>query len=622
MILSLLKHIFELMFIKNILFLISFFVMAPILFSQYWQQKADYEMEIELDVSSAQFNGKQRILYTNNSPETLNKVFYHLYFNAFRPGSEMAGRQKSSLDVNRRFKVIIDSIGPKSYGKIQVKNLKQNGILLNPFFSETILEVPLANPILPGESAVLDLEFSGQVPDLIRRSGKNSSEGVAFSMAQWYPKLAEYDIDGWNASPYLGREFHGVWGNFDVKITLDKNFTVAASGYLQNPEDIGKGYKKIKRSKSKKGKLTWHFIAPNVHDFTWAADKDYIHDIYPGPNNVKLHFFYKNNPSIIDNWKKLQPLTAELMEYFNSSIGDYPYKQYSVVQGGDGGMEYAMLTLITGERKFGSLVGVTAHELAHSWFQNILATNEMKHEWMDEGFTTYISTIATDKVLKENKIFPLRNAYLGYYNLALSGIEQPQQTNANRYAYNYAYESSAYNKGAVFLSQLGYIIGKENLNNSLKIYFEEFKFKHPTPRDFIRIAERVSGILLNWYLTDWTQTTNTIDYKISGVSKLDNKTIIDIERVGMMPMPLEILISFKNGNKQIHYVPIGIMRGEKKPYVDIEWILHNDWTWSTPNYKLIIDSPLDSIEKITIDSSNLMADIDKSNNYYLNNNDP
>ena len=610
------------MLIKNILFLISFFVMAPILFSQYWQQKADYEMEIELDVSSAQFNGKQRILYTNNSPETLNKVFYHLYFNAFRPGSEMAERQKSSLDVNRRFKVIIDSIGPKSYGKIQVKNLKQNGILLNPFFSETILEVPLANPILPGESAVLDLEFSGQVPDLIRRSGKNSSEGVAFSMAQWYPKLAEYDIDGWNASPYLGREFHGVWGNFDVKITLDKNFTVAASGYLQNPEDIGKGYKKIKRSKSKKGKLTWHFIAPNVHDFTWAADKDYIHDIYPGPNNVKLHFFYKNNPSIIDNWKKLQPLTAELMEYFNSSIGDYPYKQYSVVQGGDGGMEYAMLTLITGERKFGSLVGVTAHELAHSWFQNILATNEMKHEWMDEGFTTYISTIATDKVLKENKIFPLRNAYLGYYNLALSGIEQPQQTNANRYAYNYAYESSAYNKGAVFLSQLGYIIGKVNLNTSLKIYFEEFKFKHPTPRDFIRIAERVSGILLNWYLTDWTQTTNTIDYKISGVSKLDNKTIINLERVGMMPMPLEILISFKNGNKQIHYIPIGIMRGEKKPYADIEWILHNDWTWSTPNYKLIIDSPIDSIEKITIDSSNLMADIDKSNNYYLNNNDP
>ena len=610
------------MFNKIITCFLSFLILPNILFSQYWQQKADYKMEIELDVSSAQFKGKQKILYTNNSPEVLNKVFYHLYFNAFKPGSEMAERQKSSLDVNRRFSVIIDSIKPNSYGRITVKDLKQNGVSLNPLFSETILEVPLVKPILPGESTVLDLEFSGQVPDLIRRAGKNSSEGVAFSMAQWYPKLAEYDVDGWNASPYLGREFHGVWGNFDVKITLDKSFTVAASGYLQNPEDIGKGYKKIKRSKSKKGKLTWHFIAPNVHDFTWAADKNYIHDIYPGPNNVDLHFFYKNNPSIIDNWKKLQPLTAELMNYFNSTIGDYPYKQYSVVQGGDGGMEYAMLTLITGEREFGSLVGVTAHELAHSWFQNILATNEMKHEWMDEGFTTYVSTIATDKVLKENKIFPLRNAYLGYYNLALSGVEQPQQTNANRYTYNYAYESSAYNKGAVFLSQLGYIIGKKNLDSSLKIYFQEFKFKHPTPRDFIRIAERVSGILLNWYLTDWTQTTNTIDYKIARVSELKNKTIIDLERIGMMPMPLEILISYKNGKKQIHYIPIGIMRGEKTPRPDIEWILHKDWTWSNPNYKLIINSTLDSVEKITIDPSNLMADVDKSNNYYLNNNDP
>jgi hypothetical protein len=609
------------MFNKIITCFLSFLILPNILFSQYWQQKADYKMEIELDVSSAQFKGKQKILYTNNSPEVLNKVFYHLYFNAFKPGSEMAERQKSSLDVNRRFSVIIDSIKPNSYGRITVKDLKQNGVSLNPLFSETILEVPLVKPILPGESTVLDLEFSGQVPDLIRRAGKNSSEGVAFSMAQWYPKLAEYDVDGWNASPYLGREFHGVWGNFDVKITLDKSFTVAASGYLQNPEDIGKGYKKIKRSKSKKGKLTWHFIAPNVHDFTWAADKNYIHDIYPGPNNVDLHFFYKNNPSIIDNWKKLQPLTAELMNYFNSTIGDYPYKQYSVVQGGDGGMEYAMLTLITGEREFGSLVGVTAHELAHSWFQNILATNEMKHEWMDEGFTTYVSTIATDKVLKENKIFPLRNAYLGYYNLALSGVEQPQQTNANRYTYNYAYESSAYNKGAVFLSQLGYIIGKKNLDSSLKIYFQEFKFKHPTPRDFIRIAERVSGILLNWYLTDWTQTTNTIDYKIARVSELKNKTIIDLERIGMMPMPLEILISYKNGKKQIHYIPIGIMRGEKTPRPDIEWILHKDWTWSNPNYKLIINSTLDSVEKITIDPSNLMADVDKSNNYYLNNND-
>ena len=162
-------------------------------------------------------------------------------------------------------------------------------------------------------------------------------------MAQWYPKMAEYDYDGWNAAPYLGREFHGVWGDFDVTITLDKSYIVAASGYLQNADDIGYGYSDRKRPKSKKGNISWHFVAPNVHDFTWAADPNYIHDIHPGPNGVDLHFFYKNDEAIINNWKKLQPHTAELMRFYNKNIGPYPYKQYSVVQGGDGGMELSLI---------------------------------------------------------------------------------------------------------------------------------------------------------------------------------------------------------------------------------------------------------------------------------------
>ena len=170
----------------------------------------------------------------------------------------------------------------------------------------------------------------------------------------------------------------------------------------------------------------------------------------------------------IQNWKNLQPKTAELMRFFNQTIGEYPYQQYTVAQGGDGGMEYAMLTLITGNRSFESLVGVTAHELAHSWFQHVLATNEMKYEWMDEGFTTYISTLAEDKILNQNEFFPLLRSYDSYIYLALSGKEEPQQTNANRYEYNLAYEISAYSKGAVFLSQLGYIIGEDKLAKTLK----------------------------------------------------------------------------------------------------------------------------------------------------------
>ena len=598
-----------------------FFFLGLIMFQstkgQYWQQAVEYTMEVALDHESATYSGVQKIVYTNNSPETINKIFYHLYFNAFKPGSEMAVRQKNSADKNTRFKVSIDSLTPKQEGYLRVSGLTQNGVLLNPIDSETILEVPLHASIAPGESAIFELSFEGHVPDVIRRAGKNSREGIAFSMAQWYPKMAEYDREGWNADPYTGREFHGVWGNFDVKITLNKDFMVAASGYLQNAETIGKGYSDRKRAKTKKGKITWHYIAPMVHDFTWAADVDYIHDTYPGPNDVDLHFFYKNDPEIIENWKKLQPHTAELMEYYNSKVGQYPYKQYSVVQGGDGGMEYGMLTLITGGRNYGSLFGVTAHELAHSWFQHVLATNETKHEWMDEGFTSFISSLAENEILNQNKDFPLEGSYRGYYALAASGGEMPQSTNANRYYHNYAYERTAYSKGAVFLGQLSYIVGKEKVFEILQTYYNEWKFKHPLPNDLRRIAERISGIQLQWFLTDWTQTTNTINYSIDAVEEAMARTTIRLKRKEVMPMPLEILIQYKNGEIELHYIPISLMRGEKENPYGLEWKIQPDWTWANLDYSFTIDKEKNQIEAIVIDPSNLMADIDKTDNFYV-----
>lgn len=584
--------------------------------AQYWQQKVDYTMNVELDAETADYSGSQKLIYTNNSPESLSKVFYHLYFNAFQPGSDMAIRLKNGGDRNGRFKVDLDSLNEFQSGYLKVSSLKQNGKPVQIKESGTILEVTLNEPILSGGSTVLELDFKGHVPDLIRRAGKNSTEGVAYSMAQWYPKMSEYDLDGWNTDPYTGREFHGVWGDFDVKITLDKEYTVGGSGYLQNADKIGKGYSDRKKSKSKKGKITWHFIAPNVHDFTFAADKDYIHDIYPGPNNVDLHFFYKNNPEIIENWKKLQPLTAELMEYFNEKIGPYPYKQYSVIHGGDGGMEYAMCTLITGERKFGSLVGVTSHELAHSWFQHILATNETKHEWMDEGFTSYISTLAKNKVLKEESEFPLLRSYGGYLRLATSGVEEPQSANANRYHYNFAYESTAYNKGAVFLGQLGYIIGMDKLNETLKTYYNEYKFKHPVPNDIRRIAERISGIQLRWYITDWTQTTNTIDYAIKEVVSTNKGATVNLNRIGMMPMPLDVLIEYTDGTQEMHYIPITLMRGEKENPYDLKWNVEKSWSWANPEYSFSIEKKIEEIKSITLDPTFYMADIDRTNNRY------
>ena len=509
------------------------------------------------------------------------------------------------------------NLKPDEIGYIKVHSLKQDGKKLQYEVAGTVLEVQLATPIAPGSSVVFDMEFEGQVPVQIRRSGRNNKEGVALSMTQWYPKMAEYDFEGWHADPYIAREFHGVWGDFDVKITIDGDFTVGGTGYLQNGNEVGHGYQDegVKPGKMKKGKYTWHFVAPNVHDFTWAADPDYIHDMIKGANDVELHFLYKRNPEISENWKKLQEKTAAMLEFFNEHVGPYPYKQYSVIQGGDGGMEYAMCTLITGERTFGSLVGVTAHEMAHTWFQFLLATNEAKHEWMDEGFTSYISALAMDEIMNENSPNPHAGSYSGYYRLAKSGFEQPQTTHADRYARNFAYGVAAYSKGEVFLAQLGYVIGEDKLSETLKKYYKDFAFKHPTPNDIKRTAEKVSGIQLDWYLTDWTQTTNQIDYAIKEVVEKDGKTEITLERKGLMPMPIDLFVTMNNDKQESYYIPLRMMRGEKSnPYPNITRTQKEDWPWTHPTYTFTIDAPMSKIKSMMIDPSRRMADVNPEDN--------
>ena len=586
--------------------------------NSYWQQKVDYKMEIDVDVVSYQYTGKQELTYTNNSPDTLRRVFYHLYFNAFQPGSEMDVRSRTIEDPDRRVKDRISKLNADEVGFIKPTSLKQDGKPLTYEVVGTVLEVALNKEILPGMSTTFKMVWDAQVPEQIRRSGRNNSEGIALSMAQWYPKLAEYDFEGWHADPYIGREFHGVWGDFDVKITIDADYTIGGTGYLQNPNDIGHGYESPggKAKRPKKGKYTWHFVAPNVHDFTWAADTNYIHDTFPGPNGVTLHFFYNNDPKIIENWKNLQPKAAALMAFFNKNIGAYPYKQYSVIQGGDGGMEYAMCTLIRGNGKFGGLMGVTSHEMAHSWFQFLLATNESKHEWMDEGFTSYISDEALNAVNKEGKPNPHADSYRGYYYLAKSGKEHPQTTHADRYASNRTYGISAYSKGAVFLAQLDYVIGHDYLQKTLKRYFNDFSFKHPTPNDFIRSAEKVSGFELDWYLIDWTQTTNTIDYAIKSVLQSENSTQIVLERKGLMPMPIDLIVRYEDGSEESYYIPLQMMRGEKpNPNPNVGRVVLEDWPWAFPEYVFDIDAGK-NVKSVTIDVSQRMADIDLENNTF------
>ena len=598
----------------------------------YWQQHVDYKMDVTMDVKNYQYKGKQELVYTNNSQDTLRKVYYHLFNNAFQPGSEMDARIQTIKDPDGRMvnKIKVDgkdgkesrikTLKPNEIGYLKISNFKQDGIVASTKEVGTILEVTLGKPILPNSKTTFSLDFDGQVPIQIRRSGRNNAEGVALSMSQWYPKMAEFDFEGWHADPYIAREFHGVWGNFDVNITIDKEYVLGGTGYLQNKNEIGHGYQDsgvVVTIPKKTKTLTWHFNAPMVHDFTWAADKEYIHDVVKGPNNVDLHFLYKNNPKYIQNWKNLQPKTVELMNIYNNIVGDYPYKQYSVIQGGDGGMEYAMCTLILGQGTFEGLLGVTAHELAHSWFQHVLASNESKHGWMDEGFTSFIEDYALNQMSDKKVENPFTGAYKGYYSMVSSGKELPQATHADRFDENRVYSITSYSKGEIFLAQLIYLIGKDNLMQTLKKYYSDFKFTHPTPNDIKRSAERVSGANLDWYLTDWTKTTNTIDYGIKDVKENANQTTVTLERIGRMPMPIDLLVEYTDGTVESFYIPLRMMNFEKEnPTPAIKRTVLADWAWAFPTTEFTIAKPKSTIKKITIDPSGLMADVKQDNNVY------
>lgn len=606
-----------------LLFILAFFLSNAQ--PDRWQQRAYYQMDIDFDVNTHKFKGKQRLVYQNNSPDTLTRVFYHLYFNAFQPGSMMDVKSRTVMDPDPRVESRIFYLKENEIGYQRIQSLEHNGTAVKFSVEGTILEVDLIEPILPQSSAVFDMQFESQVPVQIRRSGRDSKEGIAYSMSQWYPKMCEYDYQGWHANPYVGREFYGVWGEFDVKITIDSSYTIGGTGYLQNPHEIGHGYgEKTSNAAQTGNRLTWHFFAPNVHDFMWAADPDYTHESLIRKDGIVLHFFYQKNERTAENWAVLPKVMDRAFDYINKHFGQYPYKQYSFIQGGDGGMEYPMSTLITGERTLGSLIGVSIHELMHSWYQMILGTNESLYAWMDEGFTDYAEEYTKEFLKKEKllggklRINPIVGSYSGYFGLANSGFEEPMITHSDHFTTNSAYGVSSYSKGAVFLHQLEYIIGVENLRKGLLQYFDMWKFKHPNANDFIRVMEKVSGLELDWYKEYWVHTTHTIDYGIRAVDSTGrNETTITLQKLDNIPMPIDVVVNYSDGSKELFNIPLRIMRGNKPNEGLIEkYSIIADWPWTHPFYEFKIPVSKNKITRIEIDPSKRLADIARGNNVY------
>ncbi len=588
-----------------------------------WQQHAVYDMDIDFDVETHRFTGTQKLTLTNNSPDELDKVFYHLYFNAFQPGSMMDERNKFLSDSDERVQNRITKLSETEIGYQKIKSLKMDGQAVDFEVVGTILEVSLKNPIQPNSKVTFDMEFEAQVPLQIRRSGRMSTEGIDYSMTQWYPKMCEYDYQGWHANPYVGREFYGIWGDFNVSITIDSRYKIGGTGYLQNVEQIGYGYGGSANKPAKSGKLTWEFDAPNVHDFAWAADPDYDHIEFERKDGIMMHFFYQPGENTTDKWKKLPEVMDDAFNYINKHYGQYPYKQYTFIQGGDGGMEYPMATLITGERNFGSLVGVSVHELMHSWYQMIMGTNEALYAWMDEGFTSY----ASDEVMnylrskghfgnEEAVANPHIRGYAGFIGFATSGADEPLSVHADHFMTNSAYGVGAYVKGNIFLEQLKYIIGEEAFAKGMLDYYDTWKFKHPNPNDFIRVMEKASGLELDWYREYWVNTTHLPDYGIEKVAKDGKKnTKITMKKIGVMPMPVDVMVTYKDGKKELINIPLRIMRGEKKyNKKDVKYTVAEDWPWTHQTYELVLPVKFKKIQSVEIDEAGRMVDIDRENN--------
>lgn len=587
----------------------------------YGAQDVHYKMNIDVDVKKYTYNGYQEIRYTNNSQDELSEIYFHLYWNAFRPGSMMDQRAASQgaegdgrLQKNGVSRLA--SIPADQTGYQNIHWIKQNGKNLQYSIQETVMKVILDTPLKPGNSTTFTMEWDSRVPMQIRRAGRNNAEGIDLTMTQWYPKVACYDYDGWATFDYIGREFHAPFADFDVSITIDKSYVIGAGGVLQNPEQV-KGYSDTPEpGAARKGKLTWKWKAENILDFAWAADPDYTVESVDILNGPKVYFVYQKSPETA-YWEQAKDIIPQFFRIMNANFGEYDYPVYSFVQGGDGGMEYGMCTMILGKaRSLEGLCGLMFHEAAHSWYQQMLATNEAMYPWMDEGFTSYAENLAMYEIFKRDKNLPnpFIETILSYQKFIATGKEEPASWLADHHHGGRAYTFASYVKGELFLVNLGYIIGEKKLKEVLSTYYKDWKFKHPDPRDFMHIAQKISGMDLKWFYHYWIQTTDQINYAVKSAEAVPGGLKIILQNKGGVPMPVDLDIVLKSGEILHYAVPVNLTRKTKTE--DIYGLLQElpYWPWTQKEYTAVLPLNPSEVKTIAIDLSRRMADADFSDN--------
>jgi hypothetical protein len=556
----------------------------------YWQNAADYQLEVSLDDVNHILSGKVTIAYTNNSPETLEFIWLQLEQNRFKPDSRgtlttpiRGNRYNGDTDGGFEISQLTAKVGSK--GSVSSKNL----------ITDTRMQVWFAEPVpAKGGKATISMNFSFKVPQegMDRMGRLKVEDGWIYAFAQWYPKVAVFDdIEGWNVEPYLGAgEFYLEYGNFDYKVTVPYDHIVVGSGKLMNPKEVlskelQSRYDQAMQSNEtvylvspaeikntiltrpkQEGTLTWHFQIENARDVAFATSRAFIWDaakinLANGKATLAQSAYPKESDGV-DAWTRSTEYTKASIEYYSETWFEFPYATATNVAAAVGGMEYPGLNFCSYNSKGADLWGVTDHEFGHNWFPMIVGTNERRYAWMDEGFNTFINHYSSN-AFNDGEFPSYLNETRRYVNYFISenreGINTyPDVANTDNLG------MIAYNKPAMGLLMLReYILGAERFDYAFKSYIKTWAYKHPQPADFFNHMENVAGENLSWFWQGWFYGTGNIDLGINGVFPYAGNYLVSLANKGEIPMPVLIEIIFEDGTTERQMLPVEIwQRGD------------------------------------------------------------
>lgn len=593
----------------------------------YWQNRADYDIDVTLDEKQKMISGTEVITYTNNSPDDLEFLWLQLDQNIYKKGSR--GLSIIPLTGTRG-----GSNGPGFEGGYAIKaarlvDASGKETELNCMIDDTRMQLMLPEPLKAGGASLkLKIEFSFLIPEhgTDRMGMLQTTNGVIYSIAQWYPRMSVYDdISGWNTTPYVGpAEFYLEYGNFNVNITAPANHAVVCSGQLLNPQEVysqeqQKAWAQAERSdktvliRSEKdarsasrpvsGTKTWRFRMEDSRDVAWASSAAFMIDaarinLAEGKSAMAISAYPAESAGKLA-WGRSTEYVKASIEYYSAKWTEYPYPTAINVASNAGGMEYPGIVFCGSTARGGSLWGVTDHEFGHTWFPMIVGSNERLHPWMDEGLNSFINELSTASFNKGEYDKGTRNMRKWTSLIMDPALEPVANTADNMKEKNIAY--LAYYKPAIALSLLREnVLGPERFDRAFKAYIERWSYKHPTPDDFFRTMENVSGEDLNWFWRGWFFNNWKLDQAISGVSYVKNDpsngVLITIANLQKMVMPVVVDIRLKSGSTERVQLPVDI------------WKRNKSWTFHHPTREDVVS--------VTVDPDQTLPDVNTDNNVW------